>query len=173
VNLTAFEDMDPDSGQLLLIGRKTETALLKFAKELGWANYKQTKDAEEIVHMFTFSSERKAMAVVVKLRGPKWRLYVKGASEILTKKCTHHVLVRDHDEDEVATAAIDDLGKENISRTIIFYANQTLRTFALCYQDFDLWSPAGYHFVAPGEVSCSNCTFRKLIQIFNRLDMRI
>ena len=37
INSTAFEDMDPDSGMAVFIGSKTETALLKFAKNLGWA----------------------------------------------------------------------------------------------------------------------------------------
>ncbi|KAJ3524170.1 hypothetical protein NMY22_g11122 [Coprinellus aureogranulatus] len=40
---------------------------------------------------------------------------------------------------EVETKPIDELARDNISRTIIFYANQTLRTIALCY--FPSWSP--------------------------------
>jgi len=48
---------------------------------------------------------------------------------------------------EIETEMIIELEK-NIQRTIIFYANQMLRTIALCYRDFDEWSPAG---IDPGE----------------------
>jgi magnesium-transporting ATPase (P-type) len=40
INSTTFEDVDSESGDTVFIGSKTETALLKFAKDLGWANYK-------------------------------------------------------------------------------------------------------------------------------------
>jgi Ca2+-transporting ATPase len=40
INSTTFEDVDSESGDAVFIGSKTETALLKFAKDLGWANYK-------------------------------------------------------------------------------------------------------------------------------------
>jgi P-type Ca2+ transporter type 2C len=155
VNSTAFAEINPESGKLVFVGSKTETALLQFAEELGWPNYKHTRHAVQIIQMYPFSSERKAMAVVVQTGSSRWRLYVKGASEILTKKCTRHVLVsRDHGQDggEVETADIDELGKENISRTIIFYANQTLRTIAVCYRDFDSWPPTELQSVPVNEV---------------------
>ena len=40
---------------------------MKFAKELGWADYKKTRDAAAVVQMIPFTSERKAMDIVVKL----------------------------------------------------------------------------------------------------------
>jgi len=66
VNSTAFEDIDHETGEVCFVGSKTETALLNFAKELGWADYK-TRDAAKVVQMIPFSSERKAMGIVVKL----------------------------------------------------------------------------------------------------------
>jgi Ca2+-transporting ATPase len=48
VNSTAFEDIEPESGELVFVGNKTETRLLKFAKELAWADYKKTRDAAEV-----------------------------------------------------------------------------------------------------------------------------
>lgn len=146
VNSTAFEDENAETGKIEFVGNKTETALLKFAKELGWEDYHKTRDAAEVVQMIPFSSERKAMGVVVKLGEGRWRLYIKGASEILTKLCARHVVVsrpgeelKGSEDDAVETKEIDALSKDNISRTIIFYANQTLRTIALCYRDFDSW----------------------------------
>src|SRR5882762_268292 len=93
VNSTAFEDADPETGEVVFVGSKTETALLKFAKELGWADYKKTRDAAKVLQMIPFSSERKAMGAVVKLPNGRARLHLKGASEILSKMCKRHVLV--------------------------------------------------------------------------------
>ena len=147
VNSTAFEDEDLDSGKMGFVGSKTETALLSFAKELQWADFREVRNSAEIVQMIPFSSERKAMGVVVRLEEGGYRLYVKGASEILTNLCTRHVVLSLNgtaatDENApVETTDIDTDAKENISRTIIFYANQTLRTIAICYRDFSNWPP--------------------------------
>ncbi|KAF8754101.1 Sarcoplasmic/endoplasmic reticulum calcium ATPase 3 [Rhizoctonia solani] len=111
VNSTAFEDKNPETGELEFVGSKTETAS----------------------SMIPFSSERKAMGVVVRIPSGGYRLYLKGASEIITGLCTRHV-----------TAPITELEEENISRTIIFYANQMLRTLAVAYRDFESWPPAGH-----------------------------
>ena len=146
INSTAFEDKDPDSDEIIFVGSKTETALLRFAKELSWGDYKKARESATIVQMIPFSSERKAMGVAVKISHNKWRVFFKGASEILTKQCTRSVVVghgagSQPASTDIETREIDDLGKENISRTIIFYANQMLRTIALCYRDFDSWPP--------------------------------
>jgi magnesium-transporting ATPase (P-type) len=62
INSTAFEDKIDGEDQF--VGSKTETALLRFAKELGWENYKKVRESAEIVQMIPFSSELKAMGVV-------------------------------------------------------------------------------------------------------------
>jgi len=168
VNSTAFqdfvEDVEPEikgkkkkakkdvetgkeekKGKVVFIGSKTETALLEFAQDLKWANFKQTRDAADIVQMIPFSSERKSMGVAIRLPNKAgYRVYFKGASEILAKKSTRHVVVSKdgNHSDEIETQEIDELALENISRTIIFYANQTLRTIAVCYRDFPSWPPA-------------------------------
>jgi Ca2+-transporting ATPase len=155
VNSTAFEDDEKDTGARVFVGSKTETALLNFAKELGWPNYKETRDAAQIIQIMPFSSERKAMGAVVKL-AHGYRLYIKGASEILTKLCRWHVVVHQQggpaDSGDVELAEIDDFSEENITRTIIFYANQTLRTIALCYRDFASWPPPGIEASVVNEV---------------------
>ncbi|KAF8340444.1 uncharacterized protein EI90DRAFT_3035556 [Cantharellus anzutake] len=145
INSTAFEDVDSETNLPVFVGSKTESALLRFAKELGWADYKQTRDGATVVQMIPFSSERKAMGVAIKLGNGKYRLYLKGASEILAKECKKHIIVHQsasRDRKGIETHDIGPLEKDNISRTIIFYANQMLRTMALCYRDFDHWPPA-------------------------------
>jgi Ca2+-transporting ATPase len=140
INSTTFEDRD-QQGQLAIIGNKTETALINFVRQLGWPDFEQARDSATVVQMIPFSSE--AMGVVVKLSNSRWRLYVKGASEILTKLYRSHVVIhqdgnhRASEDGEVETAPITEVEADNISRTIIFYANQTLRTIAICHRDFD------------------------------------
>jgi len=97
------------------------------------------------MQMITFSSERKATCVV-RLQSSRYRLFLKGASEKLTK-CTRHVVSKNPDhkqntDSEFETKAIDEVTKDNISRTTIFYANQMLWTIALCHRHFESW-PAG------------------------------
>jgi Ca2+-transporting ATPase len=157
INSTAFEDEDPETKETVFIGSKTETALLKFAKEMGWESFRSTRDSAQVIQMVPFSSERKAMGVVVKVKEGKWRVYFKGASEILSKKCVNHVVIHKDgppSNGEIETAPIDELKEENISRTIIFYANQTLRTIAVCYRDFESWPPRGAALDEEGEVRC-------------------
>ncbi|EDR08465.1 Ca-transporting ATPase [Laccaria bicolor S238N-H82] len=164
VNSSAFQDIDPETGEKVFIGSKTETALLQFAHELGCRDYKEIRDAADIIQMIPFSSERKFMGVVVRLSSGKFRLYAKGASEILSKECVQHVVVRNQQSEtvkvneEVEVATIDDLAQDNISRTIIFYANQTLRTIALCYKDFESWPPLNTQLNEEGEVPVSALT---------------
>jgi Ca2+-transporting ATPase len=141
---TAFEDKN-EKGELEFVGSKTETALLRFAKDLNWADYKKVREGADIVQMIPFSSELKAMGVVVKV-GNKYRLYAKGASEILTKNCSSHVVVNHkRSGDELGSVEFTEETRENIARSIIFYANQSLRTLAMCYRDFESWPPAGFN----------------------------
>ncbi|PWN42098.1 calcium-translocating P-type ATPase [Ceraceosorus guamensis] len=130
------------------VGSKTETAMLKMAKELGWEDYRSARARNQVVTNFPFSSERKAMAVVVKKPEGGYRLYVKGASEVLSKLCDRHIVVPDPDSQEseqgiIQTSAFNEEARENVAKTIIFYANQMLRTIAICYRDFDdeQWPP--------------------------------
>ncbi|EFP75603.2 uncharacterized protein PGTG_00934 [Puccinia graminis f. sp. tritici CRL 75-36-700-3] len=157
INSTAFE-AKTGGGQLEFIGSKTETALLSFAKEQGWPDYHQVRQGADIVQMIPFSSQRKAMGVVVRLPGSgRYRLFLKGASEVLTKLTSHYVCVRgpssegqpiNPELEDVSSAPFDLDTRENVSRTIMFYANQSLRTIALCYRDFESWPPT---LLAPGK----------------------
>lgn len=47
VNSTAFEDTDPEGGEKILIGSKTETALIKFAQANGWPDFQKTRASAE------------------------------------------------------------------------------------------------------------------------------
>ncbi|KAJ2648992.1 plasma membrane calcium [Coemansia sp. RSA 1250] len=75
-------------------GSKTETALLAWSESLGAPDYTQLrdKDVDEYVQVWPFSSERKSMSTLVKIRRREdgktvWRLYVKGAPENVIQSC--------------------------------------------------------------------------------------
>ncbi|KAJ2790453.1 plasma membrane calcium, partial [Coemansia guatemalensis] len=75
-------------------GSKTETALLSWSETLGAPHYLQLreKDVEQHVQVWPFSSERKTMSTLVKIRRREdgktvWRLYVKGAPENVLQGC--------------------------------------------------------------------------------------
>lgn len=57
------------------------------------------------------------------------------------RHCRHGSRTNPRADQEVETADIDGQASDDISRTIIFYANQTLRIIALCCRDFNSWSP--------------------------------
>ena len=155
INSTAFEDVDPECGACVFIGDRTESALLEFAKELGWPNYKDTRNSADIVQMIPFSSDRKSMGCVVRLPDGSHRLYVKVACEILARNCTRHVVLSDlpPSANEVETAPIGELEEDRISRTITLYASRSLRTIAMCYRDLPSWPPKGVRFLDNDEAS--------------------
>ncbi|PIA12703.1 calcium ATPase, partial [Coemansia reversa NRRL 1564] len=75
-------------------GSKTETALLSWSEALGAPYYLQLreKDVEQHVQVWPFSSERKTMSTLVRIRRREdgktvWRLYVKGAPENVLQGC--------------------------------------------------------------------------------------
>jgi len=92
VNSTAFEGED-ERGNMGFIGSKTETALLAFAKQQGWTDYRRVRDSADIIQVFPFNSTRKSSGVLVRLANGGARLHVKGASEILQRKSNRHVFV--------------------------------------------------------------------------------
>jgi Ca2+-transporting ATPase len=142
VNSTAFEEVDKQTGEITYVGSKTETGLLKFSASLGWPGCSEIRHAADVIRMIPFSSEQKCMACIIRLPDGRQRLMLKGASEILTKVCTSHIKVSRVDENEtckdspVETVPFNEQTRDNISRSIVFYANQSLRTIALCYRDF-------------------------------------
>jgi len=144
--------MDPESGEVVFVGSETETALLQFAKELEWRDFKETRDAPIIVQVISFSSGRMGMGVVIKLPEGGYRAYFKGACEVLATKSTSHIVIHQDGQypDSIVAQRIDELAQTNIGRTIVFHANQTLRTTTIYYRDFPSWP--GMRFDDQGDV---------------------
>ncbi|EPQ30117.1 uncharacterized protein PFL1_02234 [Pseudozyma flocculosa PF-1] len=146
--------------ELGFVGSKTETALLKMAKQLQWEDYRGPRDRAEVAQMIPFSSERKAMGVVIKKPDGGYRLYLKGASEVLTKLCTQHVDVARPEEASASSAGdgsikvvpFTDETRQKVSESITGFANQTLRTLALTYRELESFPPKDANFDESGDV---------------------
>ncbi len=144
VNSTAFEGAA--DGQEAFVGSKTETALLSFARDhLGMGPLNEERANANVVQMVPFDSGRKCMAAVVKLHDSRYRMLVKGASEILLGKCSKII------QDPTKGIAETDMSHEYmeiLTDTITSFASRSLRTIGLVYRDFDQWPPKG----APAQV---------------------
>ncbi|KAG0367833.1 hypothetical protein BC939DRAFT_464234 [Gamsiella multidivaricata] len=162
INSSAFENTD-DKGNLSFIGSKTEVALLDFSKKIGGADYRELREAVPVVHLFPFSSERKSMATTVQMGPNKFRLHVKGASEIIMKRCSKVIQIGGSSEqngslsekDRMAEVTELELVEElqtQVHKTIISYATQSLRTIGIAYRDFESWPPAGVELNEDGDV---------------------
>ena len=70
------------------VGNKTECALLGFVLDLK-KSYQAVRDEypEESFHrVYTFNSVRKSMSTVIRREGGGYRIFTKGASEMVLKK---------------------------------------------------------------------------------------
>ena len=139
-NSTAFEGED-EGGRPTFIGSKTETALLSFAKDyLGMDSVSLERANADVVQMVPFDSGRKCMAVVIKLSENRYRMLVKGASEILLGTCSR--IVQDPSEG-LGEVPITMQNMETLQDVIDSYASRSLRTIGLLYRDFEQWPPKG------------------------------
>lgn len=138
INTTAFESTE--DGKNVFVGTKTETALLDWAKDKFALESLETMRANNpIVEMYPFNSSRKSMGAVIQLSDKKYRLFVKGAPEILLKQC-HTVL--DSPSRGVHATSLDHTHLKLIEEDISKFADLSLRTLGLCYRDVDRWPPA-------------------------------
>lgn len=74
--------------QVQQVGNKTECSLLGFVQGLGM-NYQTIRDEvteDRFTRVYTFNSVRKSMSTVIPRPGGGYRLFCKGASEMVLKK---------------------------------------------------------------------------------------
>ncbi|KAH7132844.1 hypothetical protein EDB81DRAFT_806577 [Dactylonectria macrodidyma] len=140
LNSTAFEGTQ--DGENTFIGSKTEVALLTLCRDhLGARPIQEVRSSADIVQVIPFDSKYKYSAVVVKLANGRYRVFAKGASEILLEKCTS--TLGDASQNDLKAVPITPEDREVFNLTISSYASQTLRTIGSSYRDFESWPPAG------------------------------
>ncbi|XP_031778697.1 plasma membrane calcium-transporting ATPase 2 isoform X5 [Nasonia vitripennis] len=115
------------------VGNKTECALLGFVIALG-KSYQTVRDdnpEETFTRVYTFNSVRKSMSTVIPRQGGGYRLFTKGASEIIMKKCAF-IYGRDGNLEKFTRDMQDRLVKNVIEPM----ACDGLRTISIAYRDF-------------------------------------
>ncbi|XP_065568894.1 plasma membrane calcium-transporting ATPase 2-like [Artemia franciscana] len=115
------------------IGNKTECSLLGFVLEMK-RSYQEVRDKhpEETFHkVYTFNSTRKSMSTVIRLESGGYRVYTKGASEMVMKRCSF--TYGQGGKLEPFPIAMQDRLVKNIIEPM---ASEGLRTICLAYRDF-------------------------------------
>ncbi|KAL3102112.1 hypothetical protein niasHS_003521 [Heterodera schachtii] len=116
------------------IGNKTECALLGFMLDLGqsYEEFRRKFPEESLLKVFTFNSVRKSMMTVIRRTdGRGFRLYAKGASEIILSRCTYIL-----GPEGRVTSFGERQQNEVIQSVIEPMASDGLRTIALAYKDY-------------------------------------
>ncbi|TRY66349.1 hypothetical protein DNTS_024338, partial [Danionella cerebrum] len=115
------------------VGNKTECALLGFALDLkkDYQAIRYEIPEEKLYKVYTFNSVRKSMSTVIKNADGSFRMFSKGASEILLKKC-YKILTATGEAKVFRPRDRDDM----VKRVIEPMASEGLRTICLAYRDF-------------------------------------
>ncbi|XP_054472148.1 plasma membrane calcium-transporting ATPase 2 isoform X6 [Anoplopoma fimbria] len=124
---------DKEGGLPKQVGNKTECGLLGLVLDLK-RDYQPIRNQipeDKLYKVYTFNSSRKSMSTVIKLSDGSFRMYSKGASEIVLKKCSHILnevgeqrVFRPRDKDEMVKKVIEPMACEG------------LRTICVAYRDF-------------------------------------
>jgi len=122
------------------IGNPTECALLQFINDLGF-NYESirnnTRGRSSVSGLekylsegkqYAFTSARKMMSWVIPLPGGSFRLYTKGASEIVLSRCSSELVDGE--------SQMSDSSFKKIENMIHMYSQRGMRTITLAYRDF-------------------------------------
>uniref|UniRef100_A0A3Q1M696 Calcium-transporting ATPase n=1 Tax=Bos taurus TaxID=9913 RepID=A0A3Q1M696_BOVIN len=120
------------------VGNKTECALLGFVSDLkqDYHAVRSEVPEEKLYKVYTFNSVRKSMSTVIEKPGGGYRMYSKGASEIILRKCNRildkkgeAVPFKNKDRDEMVRTVIEPMACEG------------LRTLCIAYRDFNDGEP--------------------------------
>ncbi|XP_076362615.1 plasma membrane calcium-transporting ATPase 2-like isoform X3 [Tachypleus tridentatus] len=114
------------------VGNKTECALLGFILDMGRDSQAVRDDIpeEKLYKVYTFNSVRKSMSTVIPIENG-FRVYTKGASEIVMKKCSFIM------ESEGRVERFTQVGQDKLVKTVIEpMACNGLRTICIAYKDY-------------------------------------
>ncbi|XP_060932311.1 plasma membrane calcium-transporting ATPase 1-like [Limanda limanda] len=115
------------------VGNKTECALLGLTLDLhrDYQTIRNEIPEERLFKVYTFNSTRKSMSTVLKNHDGSYRMFSKGASEILLRKCCK-ILMGSGEANVLKSRDRDHL----IKNVIEPMASEGLRTICLAYRDF-------------------------------------
>lgn len=134
---------DENGGRDLQLGNKTECALLGFVNEMSaetGVTYQDIRDKHpesSFVKVYTFNSARKSMSTIVKNGEDGFRIFTKGASEIICRRSAF-ILNQAGEAQKFGNIERKQM-QDNVINTM---ASDGLRTIGLAYRDvpadFDL-----------------------------------
>ncbi|XP_076861469.1 plasma membrane calcium-transporting ATPase 1 isoform X2 [Brachyhypopomus gauderio] len=130
---TKIMPTEKEGGLPRQVGNKTECALLGFLRDMK-KEYQAVRNEipeEKLYKVYTFNSVRKSMSTVLKNADGSFRMFSKGASEILLKKC-YKILTASGEPKVFRPRDRDDMVKKVIEPM----ASEGLRTICLAYRDF-------------------------------------
>mgnify|MGYP001051545241 FL=1 len=132
-NSTAY--LEEEEGQVKGVGNPTEIALLLWMQAQG-QDYLALRNGATVVNQLPFSTERKFMATLVEsaYATGKRILYLKGAPEIISKKCA---LIAT----PAGTSPMSD-AQANIDAQLLTYQNMAMRTLGFAYRVVGADEPA-------------------------------
>ena len=132
-NSTAY--LEEEGGNVKGVGNPTEIALLLWMQAQG-QDYLSLRNAATVVNQLPFSTERKFMATLVDsaYAAGKRILYLKGAPEIISKKCSLIATPTGTDPISGAQAGID--------AQLLAYQNMAMRTLGFAYRVVEAGEPA-------------------------------
>ncbi|XP_068568420.1 plasma membrane calcium-transporting ATPase 2 isoform X6 [Cebidichthys violaceus] len=123
---------DKEGGLPKQVGNKTECGLLGLVMDLK-RDYQPIRNQipeDKLYKVYTFNSVRKSMSTVIKLSDGSFRMYSKGASEIVLKKCSHILnevgesrVFRPRDKDEMVKKVIEPMACEGLRTICVAYRN--------------------------------------------------
>ncbi|KAM6217727.1 plasma membrane calcium-transporting ATPase 4 isoform 2-T2 [Rhynchocyon petersi] len=125
---------EKEGGQPRQVGNKTECALLGLVTDLkqDYHAVRSEVPEEKLYKVYTFNSVRKSMSTVIRTPSGGFRMYSKGASEIILRKCNRIL----NKEGEVVPFKSKD--RDDMVRTVIEpMACEGLRTICVAYRDFN------------------------------------
>uniref|UniRef100_A0A7N8YP55 Calcium-transporting ATPase n=1 Tax=Mastacembelus armatus TaxID=205130 RepID=A0A7N8YP55_9TELE len=130
---TKIMSPEKEGGLPRQVGNKTECALLGFCNDLkrDYQIIRNEIPEEKLYKVYTFNSVRKSMSTVLKMADGSYRMFSKGASEILLKKC-YKILTANGEAKVFRPRDRDDMVKKVIEPM----ASEGLRTICLGYRDF-------------------------------------
>ncbi|KAM9705580.1 plasma membrane calcium-transporting ATPase 1 isoform 1-T2 [Menidia menidia] len=130
---TKIMSPEKEGGLPRQVGNKTECALLGFSNDLkrDYQTIRNEIPEEKLYKVYTFNSVRKSMSTVLKMADGSYRMFSKGASEILLKKC-YKIMTASGEQKVFRPRDRDDM----VKRVIEPMASEGLRTICLAYRDF-------------------------------------
>uniref|UniRef100_A0A4W4ERA9 Calcium-transporting ATPase n=2 Tax=Electrophorus electricus TaxID=8005 RepID=A0A4W4ERA9_ELEEL len=121
---------DKEGGLPKQVGNKTECALLGLVLDLkrDYQCVREQIPEEKLYKVYTFNSVRKSMSTVIQLPDGSFRIYSKGASEILLKKCWSIMSregvacpFRPRDRDEMVKKVIEPMACDGLRTICVAY----------------------------------------------------